>query len=82
MLGKKEILKKYKVVGNVQNMIPFRPARYCLNNNITKKVRNEALRMKIKNDIEKFFENDEQPYGSGKKRLYYTKQKIKNKSVS
>lgn len=55
MLGKKEILKKYKVVGNVQKMIPFRPARYCLTNNITKKVRNEALRMKIKNDIKKFF---------------------------
>lgn len=60
MLGKKEILKKYKVVGNEQKMIPFRPARYCLNNNITKIVRYEALRMKIKNDFRK-------------KRLYYTK---------
>lgn len=78
MLGKKELLKKYKVVANVQKMIPFRPARYCLNNNITEIVRNEALRMKIKNDIKKFFENDENSrMAPGKKIVLHKIKKIK-----
>lgn len=82
VLGDKQILKKYKVSNEVKNIETFRCARYSSTKNCIRRRKQAALSALIKNDIQQFFEEDENTrVAPGKKDCITRKKQIKTKTV-